>query len=202
MIRYKYVRGLSLFAVLMSVAGVSSAGESLKALLACREIPDAAARLACFDRESAPLAQAPAARATQAPSAVAPTTQAPVAREPAAPALAAPAPVAQAQSPDVSGLDPQQKFGLSEGAISAREVAAGARAQDLARIDAHITGLSGSTDVLLAFTLDNGQVWKQIKHESEMLAKVGDTVTISRQMFGSYWLQLKSGRGCKVTRVR
>lgn len=116
-----------------------------------------------------------------------------LARSPAAPVSPAPtAPV----------LNPEQKFGMSEGAISAKEVAAGTRAADLARIEAHITALSGSPDAPLVFTLDNGQVWKQLKVGTEMLAKVGDGVTLSRGLLGSYWLQLQSGRGCKVTRVR
>jgi hypothetical protein len=52
------------------------------------------------------------------------------------------------------------------------------------------------------FTLDNGQVWRQISTEADLLAKQGDAVTISRGLLGSYWLALKSKRGCKVTRLR
>ena len=109
---------------------------------------------------------------------------------------------AASPAPAAPVLNPEQKFGMSEGAISAKEVAAGTRTADLARIEAHITALSGSADAPLVFTLDNGQVWKQLKVGNEMLANVGDGVTLSRGLLGSYWLQLQSGRGCKVTRVR
>jgi len=36
----------------------------------------------------------------------------------------------------------------------------------------------------------------------DLLARPGDTVTISRAALGSYWLKTASGRGCKVSRVR
>jgi hypothetical protein len=52
------------------------------------------------------------------------------------------------------------------------------------------------------FTLDNEQVWKQIATQGELLAKQGDTVTISRGWLNSYYLQLDNGRGCKVQRVK
>jgi hypothetical protein len=54
----------------------------------------------------------------------------------------------------------------------------------------------------VVFTLDNDQVWRQLAAEGDLLAKEGDAVTVSRGLLGSYWLQLKSGRGCKVTRLR
>jgi hypothetical protein len=176
-IRYPQVRWLTLVAALMGVVAPGHAEESLQALFACRGISDATTRLACFDRETASLAR------SSAPS-------------------VSPAPATVAQAPAAPVLNPEQKFGMSEGAISAREVAAGTRAVDLARIESHITALSASADAPIVFTLDNGQVWKQLKHGDEMLAKIGDGVTISRGLLGSYWLQLQSGRGCKVTRVR
>jgi hypothetical protein len=42
-------------------AGAEPAADRYAQLLACRSVPDDAARLACFDRESAPLAARPAA---------------------------------------------------------------------------------------------------------------------------------------------
>ena len=52
------------------------------------------------------------------------------------------------------------------------------------------------------FTLENSQMWRQLESDGDMLAKLGDVATISRGLLGSYWLQLKNGRGCKVTRMR
>ena len=84
----------------------------------------------------------------------------------------------------------------------AREVAAGTRASDVSELDAHIAKIAQAPDRRVVFTLDNAQVWRQLNLEGEMLAKAGDAVTISRGILGSYWLQIKSGRGCKVTRLQ
>jgi len=91
---------------------------------------------------------------------------------------------------------------LSAGAIAAKERAAGTRPAETTKIDARITGLQLNATGRVVFTLDNGQVWRQLLVEADMLAKLGDAVTISRGWLDSYWLQLRSGRGCKVVRVR
>jgi hypothetical protein len=98
-------------------------------------------------------------------------------------------------------VDPQQSFGLSEGQVAAQEVAAGARPKELSRIDAHLTAISLTVTGQATFRLDNGQVWRQLLSEGDLLAKPGDPVSISVGLFHSYWLKVKSGRGCKVRRV-
>ena len=180
------------------------AADSLTGLRACRDISDATMRLACFDREAAALPVSPATTVVAAPAVAASAAAAP----PAPPGPAAPpappgpaAPVAAAARP-APVLDPQQQFGLPERAVAAQEVAAGTRAADATRLEAHIARVAAAADGRRVFTLDNEQVWRQLLVEGDLLAKQGDGVTISRGMFGSYWLQLKSGRGCKVTRLR
>lgn len=150
------------------------ATEPTTGLLGCRALTDSAARLACFDRETAALAANPV------------------------PAIAA------AATPELGAppLDALQTFGLNDSAIAAHEEAAGARAQKLAKVEGRIVGLALSGDGRTLFTLDNAQVWLQIDSEGDLLAKLGDSATISRGLLGSYWLQLKSRRGCKVTRAR
>jgi hypothetical protein len=98
-------------------------------------------------------------------------------------------------------LDAQQSFGLSGSAIAAHEEAAGARPQKLAKIEARVVALALTGEGRTLFTLDNTQVWRQLESSGDMLAKLGDSATISRGLLGSYWLQLKNGRGCKVTRM-
>jgi hypothetical protein len=147
------------------------AAEPLAGLLACRELSDAAARLACFDRETATLEVNTAARAT-------------------------------ASTRPVRALDPKQQFGLPEQTVAKQEVAAGTRAAETAAIEVHISQVSQTANGRGIFTLDNGQVWRQVVADADVLAKPGDVVTISRGVLGSYWLQTKSKRGCKVTRVR
>jgi hypothetical protein len=173
------------------------AAEPLASVLACRAIADSGARLACFDRETAALASAPALSSAAAP--VAPTASAPAAapESNAAPAIASAAPRSAAPV-----LDAQQSFGLSGSAMAANEEAVPARPAKLAKIEGRIVALALTGNGRTLFTLDNTQVWRQLESEADMLAKLGDSATISRGLLGSYWLQLKSGRGCKVTRVR
>jgi hypothetical protein len=95
-----------------------------------------------------------------------------------------------------------QNFGLSPAAIAAKEVAAGQRPAELARLRAHVAELSRAGDGRMVFTLDNGQIWLQVLDEGDLLLRPGDAVTISRGLFHSYMLQAASGRGCRVTRIR
>jgi len=170
------------------------AAEPLAGVLACRAITDSAARLACFDRETAALASAPALSSVAAP---APPAAAATPDNNAPPAIAAAAP-----RPAAPVLDAQQSFGLSGSAIAAKEEAVAARPAKLAKIEGRIVALALTGNGRTLFTLDNTQVWGQIESDGDMLAKLGDSATISRGMLGSYWLQLKNGRGCKVTRMR
>lgn len=183
-------------AICAALSAPCLASASLAELLACRDLADAAARLACFDREAAALAPGPKAGSTP-PGAATPTTP------PAGASLSGPpttvAPVPSRLAP---ALDREQQFGLPERAVAAKEVAAGTRAADVAKIESHIARVAPGADGRVVFTLDNAQVWRQVVPEGDLLSKPGDVVTISRGWLGSYWLQLKSGRGCKVARLR
>ncbi len=161
----------------LAAAPAAFAGGNVDALLACRAIASAEARLACFDREAS-------AFAAETPRAVAPAG-------------------AQAQPAPPPGLpDPKQSFGLTDAAITEREVAAGVRPAPVTRIEAHLRELSIAADGRLVFALDNGQTWTQLRPEGgELLAKAGDAGTIKRGALGSYWRELPSRRGCKVTRL-
>ncbi|MGH7105112.1 MAG: hypothetical protein ACREFT_01230, partial [Acetobacteraceae bacterium] len=107
----------------------------LDTLLACRKIPASAARLTCFDRESAVLA---AAAHIGAPSAAAPTAR------------------------NAPGLNPRQTFGLAPMQVVAREAAAERLPRQLDRLSAHIAALGRAADGRELFTLDNHQVWAQL----------------------------------------
>jgi hypothetical protein len=166
----------------------SPAAEPLAGILACRGVANPAARLACFDRESAGLAAAPAATVTT-PAPITPVT----ASAPAAAASGAPTVDSTAAS--------KANFGLSAGEVAKKEVAAGKRPEDVKDIQAHITAVSTTGTGFAVFTLDNGQVWLEITPDGDLLAKPGDGVTVSRGVFNSYWLQNHNGRGAKVHRV-
>jgi hypothetical protein len=146
------------------------AAEPPPGLLACRSISDPAARLACFDRETAPLETVPSA--------------------PTAP-----------EHPQAA-VSPQDEFGVSGSAIAAKAETNGAHPEKLSKIESKVVGLSLTASGRTVFTLENAQVWRQLGSDGDVLAKLGDSATITRGALGSYWLSLKSGRGCKVTRIR
>jgi hypothetical protein len=178
---------MELAIVILLGPAVCSASDPVTAILACRALADSAARLACFDRESARLAPAAASASASSPAA---TMPAPAATPPAA---------APPGAPPVS--DSKANFGLPESTIAQKEMDAGLRPKQLSKVEAHLTSVSVTGTGLATFALDNGQVWRQLSAEGDMLGRVGDPVTVSRGVFSSYWLQLKNGRGCKVTRV-
>ena len=152
----------------------------LDILLACRKIAASAARLACFDRESATLA--PAARA--------------------AAVHAAPRPASAPIAPPAARLSPQQTFGMAPMQVLEREQAARRAPPPLDHLSEHIAAFGLEADGREIFTLDNHQVWSQLEPDAELGARAGDAVTISRGWLGSYWLSLESRHGCKVTRIR
>jgi hypothetical protein len=176
-------------AALLLLAGLSTgncrAADTLSDLLACRAVADASARLACFDRESAALASSAATAPGSAVGGVASATSPPAVAQPVTPPP-----------------DPKQQFGLPEREVAKQEVAAGARAPDVAKIQGRVMGLALTSDARTVVTLDNDQVWRQLSPDGDLFLKLGDTVTISRAFLGSYWLATPTKRGSKVTRVR
>jgi hypothetical protein len=146
---------------LLGAAGAAAA-DRLAPLLACRGLAEDAARLACFDRESAALAGTPAP----------------------------------------AKLSPEQKFGLGAATVAAKEAEPGQPPAGFTALDVTLTELRTAADGRLVFTLDNGQVWRQLAPGPELLLKVGDRVKITRGVLDSYLLTTPSSRNCKVTRVR
>lgn len=178
------------------IAPVRASG--LDTLLACRRIAASSERLACFDRESATLA--PAANSASAVNSAPAANSGNSAR--AAAEHATPRPATAPTAPAAARLSPQQAFGMAPLQVLAREQAATRAPPPLDRLAAHIIALGTAADGREIFTLDNDQVWSQLEPDADLGARRGDAVTISRGWLGSYWLSLKSRRGCKVTRMR
>jgi hypothetical protein len=187
---------LLLAAALSAGSGSCRAAGTLSSLLACRDVADAGARLACFDRESAALASPGVAASSATAPAVASASGPGAAGSVGSPAAVVPPP------PPAPLPDPKQQFGLPEREVAKQEVAAGARAPDAVKIQARVVGLALSGDGRTILTLDNNQVWRQLSSDTDLFLKLGDTVTISRAFLGSYWVDTPTKRGCKVTRVR
>jgi D-lyxose ketol-isomerase len=106
------------------------------------------------------------------------------------------------QSTVAPALNAKQQFGLPEHAVVQKEIAEGTRPSAVNTIEARVEQLSQTSDGRNVVTLDNQQVWRQLTVDRDLLLKPGETVTISRGVLGSFWLETKQGRGTKVTRVR
>jgi hypothetical protein len=106
------------------------------------------------------------------------------------------------QPASAPALNPKEQFGLPEHALVQKEIAAGTRPSAVNTIEARVAQLSRTSDGRSVITLDNQQVWRQLMVDRDLLLKPGETVTISRGVLGSFWLETKEGRGTKVTRVR
>ncbi len=166
---------VSLMTLILVSAGAAAAAQELPPeLRRCMAERVDAARLACFDRESARLAAgAGAAAATAA-------------------ATAAPAPA----------LTPEQRFGL-RGEV-ARETLEREKAakQDLEKLEARVTAVATGPTGDWVVTLDNGQVWAQVPSGMRYTIRAGDAVTIAPAALGSYMLTGESGRSTRVRRRR
>lgn len=176
------------------VAGLCACASAVAAealppsLRACMSESDPTQRLACFDRESAQLAQesAPVARrADPPPASAAPAAAATAAT--AAPVIAAPTAAAPAPSAE-------DKFGV-RGSIDKKE------AEE--KLTAKVSELGTMPHGELRLTLDNGQVWQQKSGDRAMRIKVGDDVTIRRASLGSFLLTSAAANGSmRVARVK
>ena len=146
----------------VTLAATARSADLPAALLACREVQDNDARLACFDRESARLAA-----------------------------------LAEATTP----LTPEDRFGLPR-AVTPTKEETGPRRQEATVLRARLRLVASRSDGLIVFTLDNGQVWRQLEPGSDLFARPGDAVQLSKGAFGNYWLRGASGRTCRVVRDR
>ncbi len=117
-------------------------------------------------------------------------------------ALAAPASDAAAKDRENGIKSGSQDFGLSPQAIVDERVAAGQRPPELTQLDARVEQVTAPADGRFLFTLDNGQVWRQLSPDGDLMVQAGQSVRISRGLLGSYYLRAPSGRGCKVSRLR
>ena len=151
------------------------------ALQRCRIIPEAAARLACYDAIALPGIGSRAGWG-------APTTSAPAA--PAAPAALATAPgVAATAVP----ADPSSTFGLE-----ARIVAAGPD-----RMESRLIGKVQDLPAGTRFTLENGQVWQSTEYTGGYYDLTNPKVVISRGALGSFFITFEGANATpRVRRVK
>ena len=165
-------------------AAAWAADPSPSGVASCRGITDDKQRLACFDRESA-LPQQPARGAD--------TRDAKKDAQNAEKRSAVSVPASPV-------LSPEQRMGLDPARILKLQGSQGTA--DLKELTAKIRYVSGDLGSRRYFTLENGQVWRQVEAESEFTVRPGDTVHITRAMFGSYFMAVSRHMATRVSRAR
>lgn len=156
-------------------------------LVACSEVKDTRARLACFDREIAPLA------AERTANAAPPAARAPVPAPPPPVARTSPTPApAPAAAPS---LGKEQLKGEARPAAKEEEQV----------LHASITSIQKVNSGAWLVALDNGQAWRHEDETQGAYLKSGEAVTIRKGSLGSYRLSRDAGSDknwIRVTRVR
>jgi hypothetical protein len=163
-------------------------------LVGCAEIRDTRDRLACFDREVAPLVSARARSApAAAPPSVATAAPAPV---PATSATVAPVTaVAPAPAPAARSFGEEQLQRKDRAADSEDQQSLHAKIERIRTVSA--------SDFIVY--LDNGQAWR---HQDSVLGgylRVDEAITITKGALGSYRLTRDAGNSknwIRVTRIR
>ena len=157
--------------VLLAISGSALADDG--ALLHCRTIADAAARVACYDA----IPVAPAAR-VEGGAAVPGATAAPAPRAVAAAPAAAPA---------APAANTEAGFGL--------DTMAKDRTADLKSIESTVVGKIEGWGPTTQFKLANGQVWRVVDGSSEwFMERTNPKVVLSRNALGTIFFEVDGAK--------
>ena len=188
--------------VVTAVGFVASGVSSAQSTADCSSVAEDRARLKCYDEQAARQKKA-AAAAAQAATAAPVTTTPPSAAATRAttpqPVTAPPAPV----SKPARATSPSSDFGLDEEAIRKRQAAANpGRPKEPEQLVSRVKAVVKKPRGEYRITLEDGQVWEETQHSSSSIPPgVGDTVTIKRGLFGSYFLERGVGLALRVKRT-
>ncbi|WP_447726928.1 hypothetical protein [Sphingomonas koreensis] len=146
-------------------------GDAVDAVVACRDIADTAARLACFDRNVKTLAEAKQRKDIVVMD-----------REGVRAAK--------------RGL-----FGFSLPRIKLFGDGGGDSETDVKQIDSIVTTARAGVGGLMTIALKDGTVWQTTEARMGFSPRSGDEITITAGALGSYMAKIKGGRSSKVKRV-
>ena len=176
-----------LFHVALAIAavlgmGAAAGAEDIGAAVdACRAETDDARRLACYDRAAG---RAKAHEPTAGPPAA------------AAPAAAAPAAATAAPAKPADDFGRERQLAYEEDQKRAEATRA------VGELQSSIAGIETRIDGLMTFTLDNGQVWRQVRPDSRFSIRGGDAIRIQPGSLGSFILSGPTKKSTRVTRVK
>lgn len=108
----------------------------------------------------------------------------------------------QAAPPAAPPLTPEERFGRT-GAMNREDADRKAQeSRELGELRATVAEIWTRADGLMVLTLDNGQIWKQVRPDSVFRLKTGEKVRIQPAALGSYLLSGESKRSTRVSRVK
>lgn len=104
-------------------------------------------------------------------------------------------------APAAPTLTPEERFG-NTGAMNREEAdRKKMEPRQLSELNATVTEIWTRADGLMVLTLDNGQIWKQVRPDSLFRLKVGEKVKIQPAALGSFLLSGPTKRSTRVSRV-
>lgn len=107
-----------------------------------------------------------------------------------------------AAAPATPALTPEERFGRT-GAMNREESDRKEQeSRELGELRATVAEIWTRADGLMVLTLDNGQIWKQVRPDSAFRLKAGEKVRIQPAALGSYLLSGESKRSTRVSRVK
>lgn len=105
-------------------------------------------------------------------------------------------------APAAPALTPQERFGRT-GAMSREESdRKHQESRELDELVATVTEIWTRADGLMVLTLDNGQIWKQVRPDSLFRLRTGEQVKIQPAALGSFLLSGPNKRSTRVSRIR
>jgi hypothetical protein len=176
-------------ASLLGMGSANGADDVAAAISTCRSEDDDTRRLACYDRA--------AGRA----KAAAPAASSSAASQPAASAPAAAAPVA-ATAAAAAAASPEDNFGRERQLAHEEDQKRAEATRGVGELQSSIVGIEKRMDGLLTFTLENGQVWQQVRPDSRFSINDGDAIRIQPGSLGSFILSGPTKKSTRVTRVK
>lgn len=105
-------------------------------------------------------------------------------------------------APAAPAATPEERFGRT-GAMTREEAdRKEQQSRELTELQATVTEIWTRADGLMVLTLDNGQIWKQVRPDSLFRLKAGEKVKIQPAALGSFLLSGPTKRSTRVSRVK